>query len=184
MNEEELKSLWQSQAVIAESYSCERLQRDAVELQGKIVRRNFQERIAAVAVALIFSFYTWCLPMLLMRIGSGLVVAGSFFILYHLQYRASLREQSPERLSLPNLIYFREELVRQRDALRNIWLWMLPTVLGVSIFFWGWAQPNPEDFPWLITSVIIVPFFIVIAMNFIAAHRLQRKIDQLDQLNK
>jgi hypothetical protein len=184
MNEQELKSMWQSQAVDNASYSFQTLECEMMGFRRKIVRRNLQEKIAAVAVALIFGFYAWHLPVLLMRIGSCIVVFGSLFILYHLQHRASLRELPPENLALPNLTYFRDELMRQHDALRNLWLWMIPTLLGMSIFFWGWAQPDPADFPWSITSVIIVPFAIVIVMNFITAHRLQGKIDRLDQLDK
>ncbi|MFZ6748026.1 hypothetical protein [Undibacterium sp. Ren11W] len=184
MNEEELKSIWQSQAVDNASCSFETLERETMGFRRKIAQRNIQERIAAVAVALIFGFYAWHLPVLLMRIGSGIVVFGSLFILYHLQHKTSLRELPPENLALPNLTYFRDELMRQRDALRNLWLWMIPTLLGMSVFFWGWAQPDPADFPWSITSVIIVPFGIVIVMNFLAAHKLQAKINQLDQLDK
>lgn len=53
----------------------------------------------------------------------------------------------------------------------------------MSVFIWGLAQPNPADFPWWITSVIILPFIVVIALNFFAAKKIQSKIDQLDQLN-
>ena len=185
MSDEQLKALWQSQPAISNSYSFEQLQRDALGFRRKIVRRNIQESIAAVMVALIFGFYAWELSVLTMRIGSGLVVLGSFIILYQLQQRASMRELPPESLALPYITYFREELVRQRDALRTVWLWYVgPVVPGIGVFIWGMAEPNPADFPWQITSVFIVPFIVVIAMNFFAAHRIQRKIGQLDQLNE
>jgi hypothetical protein len=184
MNDEQLKALWQSQEVMSNHYSLEQVQSEAAAFRRKILRRNVQESIAAVLVALIFGFYAWVLPLPLMRIGSGLVAFASFFILYQLRHRASSRELPPESLALPYMTYFREELVRQRDVLRHVWTWLIPAALGMGVFFWGLAQPNPADFPWQITSVVIIPFIVVIAMNFFAAHRIQGKINQLDQLNE
>ena len=184
MNDEELKSLWQSQPIMTVSYSFEQLQQDAVGFRRQIVRRNVQESISALIVALIFVYFAWVSPVLLMRIGSGLVVLGSFFILYQLQHQASIRELPPENLALPYLTYFREELVRQRDVLRNVWSWLILPMVGMSVLFWGMAQPNPADFPWSITSVIFIPCIVVIGMNFLAAHKIQRKIYRLDQLNE
>ena len=76
MNEEELKSLWQSQPIMTVSYSLEQLQQDAVGFRRKIVRVYVQESIAALIVALIFGYFAWVSPVLPMRIGGGLVVVG------------------------------------------------------------------------------------------------------------
>ncbi|CUI02789.1 hypothetical protein [Massilia antarctica] len=185
MNDDDLKSVWQSQADMGATYACERLERDSVDFRRKIVLRNVQENVAALLVALIFGFYAWVLPEPLMRIGSGLMVLGSLLVLYHLRRRASIRHLPPEALALPYMRYLREELVRQRDAVRDVWLWhILPVVPGMFVFFWGMAQPDPMDFPWRITSVVIVPCIVVAAMNVKAARALQRQIDQLDQLEE
>ena len=78
--------------------------------------------------------------------------------------------------------YYRAELVRQRNMLQSIWLYQFGPVLpGISVFFWGMAQPNPADFPWQITSVVIVPFLVVFAMNLNAARKIQVEINKLDQ---
>lgn len=184
MNDDELKMLWQTQPATLENYSFDKLQRDANTFRRMIVRRQIQESIAALLVASIFGFYAWQLDDVFMRLGCGLVAIGSFFILYHLHSRASMRELAPERMALPFASYFREELLRQRNALRSVWLWLTPTMLGLSLFFWGMAQPKPAEFPWWIMSVIYVPVLVVIGMNFVAARKIQRKINQLDQLTE
>jgi len=185
MNDQELKSLWQSQTLMTRSYSLEQLQRDAAAFRRKRVRAYTGEMISGAMVALIFGFYAWVLPVTLMRIGSGLVVLGSFVYMYQMQqHRGSIRKLPPENLALPYMTYFREELVRQRDALRSVLWYVGPILPGMSVFVWGMAQPNPADFPWQVTSVFIIPVVVVVAMNFFAAHRLQRKIDQLDRLNE
>lgn len=184
MNDEELKKLWQSQAVMTDQTSIERLRSDAASFRGKIIRGNRAGTIAALLAALIFAFYAWSLPEMWMRIGSGLVVFGSFFVFYHIKYSASIRELPPDHLALPYVTYFSEELARQRDFLRNTWKLLMPTFVGMGLLFWGMAQPDPTDFPWSMTLLVIVPFIVVFAMGFFEAHKLQKKIDELDQLEK
>jgi hypothetical protein len=184
MNDQELKSLWQSQTLMTRSYSLEQLQRDAAAFRRRTVRNNTGGFIAGAMVALIFGFYAWVLPVTLMRIGSGLMVLGSFVFMYQLQRRGAIRKLPPEGLALPFMTYFREELARQRDALRSVLWYIAPSFPGMSVFMWGMAQPNPADFPWQVTSVFIIPVVVVVAIHFFAAHRLQRKIDQLNQLNE
>jgi len=53
--------------------------------------------------------------------------------------------------------------------------------LGMD-YFLGMAEASMADFPWRISSVIYIPFLLVFAMNFHTAYKLQKKIDQLDQL--
>jgi hypothetical protein len=183
MNDEQVQSLWQSQALASHPCSIERLARDADALRRTVRRRNRQESGAALMVAVLFGCCAWTMSQPLMRIGSVLIVLASLVILWHLRYRASARALPPERLALPYLVFFREELVRQRDAVRAVWRWhLLPVVPGMSLLFWGWAQPDPAAFPWQISAVVIVPFMAVAAMNALAARKLQKKIDQLDRL--
>lgn len=186
MNDENLQSLWQSQPIsntqnLGHAFE-QNIQQDIRGFRHKIASRNRQESICAVIVMLIFGYYCWVLPEFLLRIGSGLIVLGSAAILYQLQYRAALQELPAELLGLPLISYYRAELVRQRNMLRSIWLYQFGPVLpGISVFFWGMAQPNPADFPWQITSVVIVPFLVVFAMNLNTARRIQIEINKLNQ---
>jgi hypothetical protein len=186
MNDENLQSLWQSQPNSNKqnlSHVFEQnIQHDIRGFRHKIARRNQQESICAVIVMCIFGYYCWALPEFLMRVGSGLIVLGSAAILYQLQFRAALQELPAEQLGQPFIIYYRSELMRQRNMLRSIWLYQFcPLLPGISIFFWGMAQPNPADFPWQITSVVIVPFLVVLAMNLNTARKIQIEINKLNQ---
>ncbi len=186
MNDENLKSLWQSQNTNNPSSSMQvfeqQVAQDVISFRHKIASRNRQESICALIVMLIFGYYCWALPEFLMRVGSGLIVLGSAVILYQLQFRAVLQELPAEQLGQPFLIYYRSELMRQRNMLRNIWLYQFGPVLpGMSVFFWGMAQPNPADFPWQVTSVVIVPFLVVLGMNLNAARKIQIEINKLNQ---
>lgn len=186
MNDHQLKSLWQSQpysnpdSLVAASE--QNIQQHISGFRRKITQRNRQESLCAVIVMLIFGYYCWVLPELLLRVGSGLIVLGSAVILYQLQYRAAFKELPAELLGLPSIHYYRAELTRQRDVLRSLWLYQFAPVLpGIGVFFWGMAQPNPADFPWQITSVVLVPFLVVIAMNLNTARKIQIEINKLDQ---
>ena len=181
MNEQNFKAIWQSQPNVVADYSANQLQQDVAGFRRAISRRNLQEGFCALMVSIIFGYYAWTLPEYFMRIGSALIVVGSLVILYQLRFRAGLQKPAPEQLGQPSAIYFRQELVRQRDLLRGIWLsQFVPLLPGFGLFFWGMAQPNPADFPWQITSVLIIPFALVIAMNLRAAQKLQMEIDKLD----
>jgi hypothetical protein len=183
MNDEALKSLWQSQPVTTEVMPFERLEHAAVGFRRLILRRNLQEYIAGLFVIAAFGYFAWTLPMPLVRIGCVLEVLGGLFVMFQLHRHASIGELPAERLALPYLSYYREQLVRQRDLLRSVWLWYIgPLVPGFCVMFWGMAQPNPADFPWQITAVIIVPCMVVIAMNVRVAKQIQGEIDKLDQL--
>jgi len=186
MNDHNLQSLWQSQPNNNSGSSMhvfeQQVAQDVMSFRHKIARRNQQESICALIVMCIFGYYCWALPEFLMRVGSGLIVLGSAAILYQLQFRAALQELPAEQLGQPFIIYYRSELMRQRNMLRSIWLYQFcPLLPGISIFFWGMAQPNPADFPWQVTSVIIVPFLVVLGMNLNTARKIQIEINKLNQ---
>jgi hypothetical protein len=182
MNEQNVKAIWQSLPTELANISEPQLQQHVAGFRRLISRRNLQEGFCALMVSIIFGYYAWTLPEYFMRIGSAFIVVGSLVILYQLRFRAGLQKPSPEQLGLPSAMYVRQELVRQRDLLRGIWLsQFVPLLPGFGLFFWGMAQPNPADFPWQITAVIIIPFVVVFVMNVRTAQKLQIEIDKLDQ---
>ncbi|WP_332856550.1 hypothetical protein [Duganella sp. S19_KUP01_CR8] len=171
MNDDDIKSLWQSQP--ASDYAGE-----TGRFQRQVKLRDLQENIAALLAALFFAVYAWLAPEPFMRIGSGLIVLASFNILYQLRRHA----MPPESLALPAVACLRMELVRQRDLLRGLWLWcMLPCTPGIALLLWGMAQPDPSQFPWQMVALMAVPFIVVIVMNHLTARKLQARIAQLDQ---
>jgi hypothetical protein len=182
MNDQDLKSLWKSQSVESGDFSLKQLQRDASTFERMINRRNRIEYAACLLVALIFGTYGWFSPEnAVMQAGCALMVLGAFVIMVQLHRHASIKAAPGADLALPYVAYLRQELERQRDALRSVWLWYIgPIVPGLAVFVWGLAHENPAQFPWVITLLFIGPTLAVIAMNFHAAQKLQQKIDQLN----
>lgn len=171
MNDDDIKSLWQSQP--ASEYAAE-----TRRLQRTVRLRDFQECIAALLAAVVFGAYAWVAPEPFMRTGSGLIVLASFNILYQLRRHA----MRPETLALPGVDCLRQQLAHQRDQLRGLWLWYVaPCMPGVALLLWGMAQPAPSDFPWQMVALLVLPFIGVIAINHLAARRLQARIDQLER---
>lgn len=160
----------------------------ANHFQRRIARRNFLEYAAALLVSAGFVHYLWAFPDPLMRTGSLLTIIGTLVVVWQLHRRASSRPMPGVASALPSRDFHRAELVRQRDALRAVWLWYVaPLVPGMVVFRWG-VNTNPDpSLPfargWAADGVICCVMLAVILLNLYGAHKLQRQIDQLDQIN-
>ena len=85
------------------------------------------------------------------------------------------------------LDFYRSELVRQRDLLRSIWLWYIgPFVTGFIVFGWGTADMSPDrpQGGWWNAVPMAVIFLVVMGLNWRAARKLQRQVDELDVLRR
>jgi len=180
---------------------------NAEELHGRIskfertiTRRNLREYVAAALVIGVFAYYGWVFPTFLLRIGCGLLVAGTTFVAYQLHRRASARP-APAEMGLRNCVEFqRSELQRQRDALSAIWSWyLLPFLPGMTVFLLGLFQFTMQvtrvagrPFPMvpaaagfgLISGCVAIIFLVIWLLNRKAARDLQTQIDHLDRLTR
>lgn len=186
MNNDPLKQLWQSQPAATAVFSEPELARRARRLQRGIGRRNLRETLAGLLVIAGFAYYLWKFPFPLMRLGSALLILGVLVLLWQLQRRAS-RQLPPEAAGLSCRDFHRAALLRQRDALRSVWLWYIgPMLPGIVVFRWGvkteldasapFAQGTGADL--LIGAVLLA----VVYLNRRAAKRLQAEVDVLDRL--
>lgn len=182
MNEHELKSLWKSQPLDAETVPLEAIRGVAEGFQATILRRNRQEELAAYLVLVIFGVFAWIQETTTMRTGCVLIILGTLVMLYQLRKRAAIGALPTQGVASTYVDYFRAELIRQRDAMRAIWLWYIaPAVPGVAVLVWGMAENDLIGFPWLpMLAMFLVPFGVVAWMNLKVAHKMQRKIDELD----
>ncbi|WP_263418421.1 hypothetical protein [Terriglobus albidus] len=163
------------------------------KFERRIFWRNVREYAAGAVVIAAFTRYEWKFHGLLVRLGSGLIIAGTLYVMYQLHRRASLRPAPADMGLSPCIEFHRKTLERQRDALQTIWSWyLLPFVPGLTVFVVGsildrWAA-HPENLEHLIlnslgpSAIMAAVFLVAWRLNRRAAARLQAQIDELNDL--
>ena len=192
------EGLWQSQPTEPRKINPEDLRRRMQRFERRIARRNLREYLAAAFVVCVFGYYTHLFPMLLVRIGCAMVIAGTLYVMFELHRRASA-EPAPAELALTSCVEFqRRQLERQRDALRSVWSWyLLPFVPGICVFLVGLfefgvrtAHAAGRSFNagtivvsfGLVSAVAAGVFFAVWKLNLRAARKLEAQIEELNAL--
>jgi hypothetical protein len=180
--DEQTRLLWRAQPVPAlQPLSAEALLAQAQRLQQRLRRRNRRELVAGALVALVFLVYAVVFPHWLSKLGALLTVAGVGYTLWQLQRRAA-GVPSAAALGASVLQCHRAELVRQRDALQAVWRWYVaPLVPGLVLFLCGRQIENGRWHPGLF-AICAVVLGLVVWLNRLAARRLQKRIDTLDNM--
>lgn len=181
MKDDPLKTLWQTQELPLATLSLQELQKKSGALHRRVRIRNGLEYLACVLVMVGFGNYLVEFPQSLLRLGSVLVMIGTAYVAWQLHRRASSPSASP---GLPGLAFHRQQLERQRDALRSVWSWYVaPLVPGVVVFRWGVETQLDASAPFArglyANLAIAAVLLIVVLINRYAASKLQRQIDQL-----
>jgi hypothetical protein len=192
---EDMRELWQSQPTEPLGIHPQDMRRKMDKFEGRIFRRNLREYAGAMMVIAVFAYFEWKSQALLVRVASGLLIAGALYVIYQIHRRASSRTV-PADLGLNACIEFhRQSLERQRDALQAVWSWyLLPLVPGLAVFQAGsimnqWtahpAGPVRSVVVSLVSPAIMTAaFFVIWKLNRRAAQRLQTQIDELNALGK
>lgn len=180
--EDTLSDLWKSQPLEPlQPVPPAEIQLQASAFQRRVKRRNRREYIAGVFVVPVFLAYAWIFPYWVTKLGALLTVLGTLFVLWQLHRRASARDV-PEALGASHVAFHRAELVRQRDAVRDVWLWYIgPFIPGFFIFMWGRQTELEVRHPLAYVVGVVLMMAIAVANRF-AARRFQRQIDALDAL--
>lgn len=193
-------NLWQGQPTEPTRMSPEDFRNRMRKFERTIARRNIGEYVASTFVVILFAFYAWKFPTLSLRIGCGLIIAGTLYVVYQLHRRASAKP-APAEWALTSCIEFqRQQMTRQRDALQSVLMWyLLPFLPGMIVFLLGLfqfvmdiARSAGRPFPMgiaiasfsFIALCITAVFFAVWKLNNWAAKKLQVQIDELDALTK
>ncbi len=187
----DMKNLWQSQPTEPPRIPPEEIRKKMNKFERRIFWRNVREYAAGAVVIAIFGYYEWRFHALLVRIGSGLIIAGTLYVMYQLHQRASTR-LAPADLGLSTCIDFhRKSLERQRNALRTVWSWyLLPFVPGLAVLVVGsivsqWAEKGHLVINSFVSPAIMAAiFFAIWKLNRRAAEKLQTQIDELDALHE
>jgi hypothetical protein len=186
-----VRELWQSQQTEGARVTVDQIRTSAGGFQRKISRRNLREYVAALVVVIFFGFGFSRTEDLLIHIGYGLTIAGMFYVAWQIHSKGSSRPL-PEDVGLSTCIEFeRHELKRQRDLLSSVWRWYLgPMIPGLAVLFAGFGRANPGHLkhPEAVAGIYAILgaalFIFVAKLNGRAARKLQRRIDELDELER
>ena len=168
--------------------SVEQVRMEAGRFGRKISARNLREYVAALAVMVFFGYEFSRTGDVLVRLGFGLLMAGTSYVVWHMLSKGS-PGAADEIAGLSGWIQLqRRELVRQRDRLRSVWRWYLgPFVPGlvVVVVAFGRFIRGHAGHPGLLVAadvLIFVAVFLAIGrLNAKGAQKLQRQIDELDE---
>jgi hypothetical protein len=189
----DIQDLWQSQPTELPRISLEDLRGKTHKFERKIFWRNIREYAAGAFVVVCFGFYEWKFPALLLRIGSGLVIAGTIYVMFQLHRRASCHSAPADMGLSTGIEFYRKALERQRDALRGIWSWyLLPFVPGFAVFFTGTAVSQWTSHPvgmasllkgyGIVVGLVAAVFYAIWKLNQRGADKLQAQIDEMNAL--
>ena len=181
-----VKELWQSQTTEGVRMSVEQIRSEATRFERKIGQRNMREYVGAILAILLFAFQFVRAHELLPRVGCGLVIAGTIYVVWHLLTRGSPGSMGADAGRSSWIDFRRAELVRQRDLLRGIWRWYIgPLVPGILLVFIAAARKShaaPHSLLiWTADAVVVAAVLLGIAwLNKKAARKLQQQIEELD----
>jgi len=178
------QQIWLSQPVEGIKMSADAIRQRAGKFETRIHRRNVREYVASLAAAALFGYFCAKTHDLLFRIAYVLFIAGLGWVVVQLHRKGSARSMPAAMGTSTCLQFFRTELERQRDVVKNVWPWYLaPLVPGFVVLTVAYALVLP--FPASVASavwldgIVAVLFFLVWQMNLRAARCLQRMIDEL-----
>ena len=186
-----LKNVWQNQKVEGIRMSAEDIRRKAGKFRKKIFWRNAREYVAALVVVTFFGYQFGHATDTLTRVGLGLTIAGMVSVAWQLYRRGSSRSLPTEMGLASGLEFFKRELERQRDLLRSVAKWYLgPLIPGLLVILVGTARANPRHLPYIglffagYCLLVVFGFVLIWKLNQQGAGKLQRRIDELDALQK
>ncbi len=186
-----LRELWATDTGDKFTMSISNLTARSNRFQSRIVRRNLTEYLAAALVVGVFGWLAYIVPVWSIRIGAVLIIAAALYVGWKLRQIGSA-SAAPNLASAQTLAnHHRDELIRQRDALKSVWRWyLLPFVPGMLVFILGTSFETGADVPlWveLATSAVSLGFvgaifYGVHALNAHAANKLEAEIEALESV--
>jgi Flp pilus assembly protein TadB len=188
---EDEKNVWRKQHTEDTVMTLANIHERAQKFQTQVRRRNVREYIAVLVVVLVFGFYFWIFPGWMMKTGSALSIVAALFVAWQLHRRGAAQALTANS-GMPLVDFHRAELMRQRDLAKSVGVWYLaPFVPGCVLLVLGryfqFHVPG-RTLTWdhqiilMAAAVVALIFGIVWLLNAWGAERLQRRIDQLDNL--
>lgn len=180
-----VQKIWQDQPVEGIKMSVEEIHTRAGRFERKIRWRNRRESVGCLMVSGLFTYFLFDTHDVLFRVAYGLFIAAMIWIAIQLQRKGSVKSLPTGLGASSSLQFFRGELERQRDAVKNVWPWYLaPMVPGYVMLTIAYAMSFPRPVRWIGVGAfdlfIVLVFIGIWKMNLRAARCLQRSIDELN----
>lgn len=188
-----VQDLWQKQPQENFSMSLEEVRLRASRFQRTISSRNARELIVGAFLIILFASFAWMAQSPLGKAAELLSAAGVAFVMWQLIRQARAATIDEVCLVTDWAQFHRAELVRQRDALRGVWLWYLAPLVPGGVLHWiavGQADLAKGNLiAALATSavgilVMVLVFGGILWLNLKAAKGLQAEIDNIDRFNQ
>lgn len=181
-NPNDVRNLWQCQEVEKVTITIDEIRHRATRFEKRIYWRNIREYIAGAVVLAFFAPQLWhqhgwrLAPALLL-------IAGTIYVMYQLTLRGARSVPSEAGLKA-SMEFHRQELERQRDALRTVWRWyLLPFVPGFAAALVALGFDRGINARLMISVLIIILTLVgVWGLNEWAARKLDRKIQEVKNL--
>ncbi len=175
-----MRDVWQTQEVEKVTITMDEIRRRADRWERRIRRRNLREYAAgAIATAVLlfqarhFSFADgW--PV-------WLLIAGTAWMMWQLHRRGSAKPIPGDLGVTGSVRFYRQELERQRDALRAVWSWyLLPLVPGLVAVMANAAMHHRINAVWYVClGAFPLGLAAIWKLNKAAAARIERKIEEM-----
>lgn len=191
MNESQkspVQELWQTQPTEGTKMTADAIRLRAGNFERKIARRNLRESVAALLVVAFFCYFFATSHNIPFRITWGLFIAGMIWVVVQLRRKGTPRTMPADLGSSTCLDFFRSELERQRDLVKDVWTWYLvPLLPGYAAYNMAHAltfrRPMGLAGLALLDVFFAVMFVVLWKLNVYAARCLQRTIDELPTEN-
>lgn len=151
--------------------------------------RTRAETLASIGAAALFegiaALRLGPLPSRMVGIGLAAIVAWVALTLYWFRHRIGRGDaERADAVADPGLDYYRKELEKRRDHLRNTWLWNGPLFLACVVLFavlGGKWFAGPERLPTVLPLVILLAAWVGYGIwrRRRQAGDLQREIDEI-----
>jgi hypothetical protein len=184
------QQVWQSQDRDAPRVSLAFIRHHSDALRRRSRLRDGIKYAVGMAALVIFPILLWDHMVARPMLAAGIVlwIAAMLFTMRQTYRRAGARAPAEDFGTLDALRFYRQELVRQRDAQRGSWRWWLPPIVPsllavfASLFFE--VSPTPWRSIGKFCVYLVILFGVGIAKAERSARRYQREIDALDSLSR
>lgn len=180
-----VQKLWQDQPLEGIKMSAEEIRRRAAKFERRIWWRNMRETVASLIAMGLFVYFLATSHDWLSRVTFGLFIGAMAWIVGMLHRKGSAKKLPAGVDTLTGVRFYRQELERQYDVVKNVWWWYLaPLVPGFVVYTIGYAAKFPRPGAWaglaLMDAIVAAMFYLIWRLNLRAARCLQRMIAQLN----